>query len=447
MLYRVLALTAVAAAGAGPLAAQAPLDLQDYRLDNGLRVILVEDHSAPVVTIDLWYDVGSANERPHRSGFAHLFEHMMFQGSAHAPKGEHSGLISRAGGVLNGTTNNDRTAYFETLPANRVNLGLWLEADRMRSLAITQENFENQRKAVQEERRLRVDNQPYAAAFVEGLTALFDSTTCFPYAHSVIGSMDDLNAARVKDVQAFFNLYYAPSNATLTVVGDVNPGEVRSLVQQYFGDIPAGATPPGVRCEVSLGTAPVRKVWEDEHANLPLVLTAYRMPGHDHGDTRALELLANILGSGESSRLNLALVREQRSALQAGTQVDSRRWAGLFTVLAVANQGTEAETLADQLQAEVARVLESGVSQSELDKARNSYRARDIFGRQTTMNVAQNVQHYVHFHSSLDEIETDLDGYMAVTTDDILRVARKYLTPENSYTLLVEPKRAETPNP
>ena len=430
---------AILAVPPAPGSAQQRLQFEDYRLENGLRVILVEDHTVPVVTIDLWYDVGSANERPGRSGFAHLFEHMMFQGSGHVAKGEHQDLIAAAGGSMNGTTNDDRTAYFETLPANRLNLGLWLEADRMRSLRITSENFENQRNAVQEERRLRVDNQPYIGAQLEGLTMLFDSTLCFPYAHSVIGSMDDLNAAEVEDVQEFFDLYYAPGNATLVVVGDFDPAEARRLIQDYFGGIPAGPTPPPVRCEVPQSTAPIRTRWEDPLANLPMVMMAHRVPPHDTQDTRALQILSTILGQGESSRLNLALVRERQSALVAATQIESRRHAGIFLSLAVANQGTPVEELADHLQAEIARIAESGVSREELEKAKNAYRHNDIAGRQTTMQIAENVQHYVHYHDRLDDIHSDLSDYMRVTADDIRRVAQTYLTPENSLTLLVVP--------
>ncbi|MEE8116665.1 MAG: pitrilysin family protein, partial [Gemmatimonadales bacterium] len=210
---RYAALAVMLMAAAGPLTGQAPITYEHYRLANGLNVFLVQDHDTPIATVNVWYNVGSRNERVGRSGFAHLFEHMMFQGSANVDKGEHFQLIERAGGSMNGTTNEDRTAYFETLPANRLNLGLWLEADRMRSLAVTDDNFENQRETVKEERRLRVDNQPYGKAFSDGLTLIYDSTECFPYAHTVIGSMDDLDGAATSDVQEFFDLYYAPSNA------------------------------------------------------------------------------------------------------------------------------------------------------------------------------------------------------------------------------------------
>src|SRR5881628_2117664 len=257
------------------LRAQTPagrIPFEQFTLPNGLRVIYSEDHSTPIVTVDVWYEVGSRNERPGRSGFAHLFEHMMFQGSAHIKKTEHNKLIERAGGDFNGSTAEDRTNYWETVPSNRLNLALWLEADRMRSLAITEENFENQRQAVKEERRLRVDNQPYAGAFSDGLTWPFDSTSCFPYAHTVIGSMADLDAAKVPDVQAFFDTYYAPNNATLVVVGDFHAAELRRLVNQDFAGVPSHAAPESPRCNASpKGKNPLRREVRDQKANLDLV--------------------------------------------------------------------------------------------------------------------------------------------------------------------------------
>src|ERR1044071_8879680 len=269
---------------------------EEFTLPNGLRVIYSEDHSTPIVSVDVWYETGSRNERPGRSGFAHLFEHMMFQGSAHVKKAEHSRLMERAGGESNGSTTEDRTNYFETVPSNRMNLALWAEADRMRSLAITQENFDNQRQAVKEERRLRIDNQPYSNAFTDGLTWPFDSASCFPYAHTVIGSMADLDAAKLPDVQAFFDTYYAPNNATLVVVGDFSPIELRRLVNQYFAGVPSHTTPEMPRCDASTAAAkgPQRREVRDPHANLDLVMRLYRIPEHRSADTPALEIL-NII--------------------------------------------------------------------------------------------------------------------------------------------------------
>src|SRR5438132_6244949 len=258
----------------GVLSAQSGrIAFEQFTLPNGLHVIYSEDHSDPIVTVDVWYEVGSRNERPGHSGFAHLFEHMMFEGSAHVKKSEHDQLIERAGGDFNGSTAEDRTNFYETVPSNRLNLALWLEADRMRSLAITEANFENQRQAVKEERRLRVDNQPYQGAFTDGLTWPFDSSSCFPYAHTVIGSMADLDAAKLADVKAFFDTYYAPNNATLVVVGDFVPSELRSLVNQYFAGAPSHAVPEGPRCDASrTASSPRRREVHDAHANLDALL-------------------------------------------------------------------------------------------------------------------------------------------------------------------------------
>jgi zinc protease len=423
-------------------AAQERYRFETYTLPNGLRVILSEDHSSAVVAINLWYDVGSRNERPTRSGFAHLFEHMMFEGSANVAKGEHMQLLERAGADFNGTTNEDRTAYFETLPANRFNLGLWLEADRMRSLAITDDNFENQRETVKEERRLRVDNQPYGRAFTDGVTLPYDSTGCFGYAHTVIGSMDDLNAAETKDVQAFFDLYYAPNNAVLAVVGDFNPATAKRLIEQYFGDIPRNERPPRVTCDHTYNAGAKRRTYKDEHANLPAVLVLYRVPAHGERSTYPLSLLSTALGQGESSRLHRSLVRDARTALQAAAGIDSRRGPSVFLTFAVANQGVSADSLERQLHAEVARIVADGITADELEKAKNAHKTGQVFGRQRAMGLASSLLHYAFYHDSIDEINTDLDRYMEVTLDDVRAATARYLVPENSYTLVVAPKAA-----
>ena len=433
-----LALTAI---GAFPLDAQAGrISYDTFSLANGLRVIASEDHSTPIIAVDVWYNAGSRNERAGRSGFAHLFEHMMFQGSAHVKKAEHFQRVQRAGGTDNGSTQEDRTNYFEVLPSNRLNLALWLEADRMRSLAITQENFENQRETVKEERRLRVDNQPYQRAFVDGLTLPYDSTTCFAYAHSVIGDMADLNAAKLPDVQAFFDTYYAPNNATLVVVGDFNLPELRRLVMQYYASIPSHPAPAPVSCEYRLSPGTVRREYADEHANLPAVVRLYRVPPHDDADTPALTLMNIILGQGESSRLNVTIVRKAQAALGAGAgSAGTHRGPGTMFVFAVANQGIDIDHLDSLLAAQVDTLRRSGVTADELTKAKNGFRAQFIDDRETVLSKAEELHHYAMFHSSLAEINTDLDRYLAVTNDDIRRVAGKYLDPANAVILIVKP--------
>src|SRR5580700_2874620 len=258
------------------------------KLNNGLTLILSEDHSAPTYSIAVVYNVGSRDEKAGRTGFAHLFEHMMFQGSENAVKGEHMALISQNGGSLNGTTDNDRTLYYETLPANQMDLGLFLEADRMGKLAVNQANLDNQRKAVQEERRLSVDNQPYGKTYEAIDDLAFDA---FSYKHSVIGSMDDLNAASLQDVQEFFKRYYAPNNATLAIVGDFKTDEVIAKVKKYFDSIPAQPTPPRPDISQPAQTAERRKQLEDQFAQLPRIDIVYRIPAGDSADYYPLSVM------------------------------------------------------------------------------------------------------------------------------------------------------------
>jgi zinc protease len=424
-----------------PLVAQevGQIKYDTYTLANGLTVVLSEDHTTPIVTVNLWYHVGSANERAHHSGFAHLFEHMMFEGSAHVQKSEHSQLIERAGGTENAYTTEDRTVYFETVPSNRLNLGLWLEADRMRSLAVNQANFENQRQTVKEERRLRMDNQPYSKAFQDALIAPFDSTTCFAYAHTVIGDMADLDSAKVEDVQAFFNLYYAPNNAVLTVVGDFDPTQARRLIQQYYGDIPQVNAPATVSCQYQYGTGQRRMDVTDNNANLPAVVLIYKAPPDRDADTPALDLLISVLGNGESSRLNRALVRETRTAVTAAGGSQNHRIAGVALVYAIDNQGVPPARVDSQLSAMVEQVRNDTVTTAELVKAKNQYRSDAIRSRQTTMGVAEALQSALWFDGSLDEVNQDVARHLAVTATDLQRVARKYLDPANRLVLIVNP--------
>ena len=425
----------------GLLSAQAGrIAFEQFTLPNGLRVIYSEDRSTPIVTVNLWYEVGSRNERAGRSGFAHLFEHMMFQGSAHVKKAEHNQLLERAGADFNGSTAEDRTNYFETVPSNRLNLALWLEADRMRSLAITEENFENQRQAVKEERRLRVDNQPYQGAFTDGLTWPFDSTSCFPYAHTVIGSMADLDAAKLPDVQAFFDTYYAPNNATLVVVGDFSPAELRRLVNQYFAGIPSHAAPETPRCDLAAGKGPQRREVRDPKANLDAVLRIYRVPEHRNPDTGALELLDIILGQGESSRLNVSVVRRDKAAVATGSLLNpfgSRNGPGVWVTYGIVNQGVSADRIDSLLAAQLDTIRANGVTAAELEKAKNLLRSGFIANRETTMGKAEELHHYLTFHDSIAEINTDLERVLAVTSDDLKRVASKYLDPNNLTVVIV----------
>jgi predicted Zn-dependent peptidase len=438
---------AQAGAGAGGGAGSGRIAFEQFTLPNGLRVIYSEDRSTPIVTVNLWYEVGSRNERAGRSGFAHLFEHMMFQGSAHVKKAEHNQLLERAGADFNGSTAEDRTNYYETVPSNRLNLALWLEADRMRSLAITEDNFENQRQAVKEERRLRVDNQPYQGAFTDGLTWPFDSTSCFPYAHTVIGSMADLDAAKLPDVQAFFDTYYAPNNATLVVVGDFKPAELRGFVNQYFAGIPSHAAPEAPRCDATAGRGPQRRDVRDPKANLDAVLRIYRVPEHRNPDTGALELLDLILGQGESSRLNVSVVRRDKAAVATGSLLNpfgSRNGPGVWVTYGIVNQGVSANRMDSLIAAQLDTIRTNGVTAAELEKAKNLLRSGFIANRETTMGKAEELHHYLTFHDSIGEINSDLERVLAVTSEDLKRVATRYLDPNNLTVVIVRAGPATT---
>jgi predicted Zn-dependent peptidase len=301
---------------------------------------------------------------------------------------------------------------------------------------------------VKEERRMRIDNQPYSGAFLKGVTAPFDSKTCFAYGHELIGSMTDLDAAKTEDVKAFFDLYYTPNNATLTLVGDFDTAEAKQLIQQYFGDIPRGKQPPPVTCETKFNAGERRESVTDAKATLPAILRIYLVPEYRTPDHAALELLSTILGGGESSRMNRAIAREAKAALatQVGLDVTGpHRGPSTFAALAIANQGVSTDSVDKLIAQEIAKIVSSGVTDEELTKAKNSRRAGEIFGRQQALRTAESLQAASMYLGSASAFNTDLDRYMKVTKDDIKRVAQQYLRPENSTVILIKPPEGPRP--
>ena len=360
------------------------IEYEQHTLDNGLRVVLSQDHSVPVVAVDLWYQVGSANEEIGRSGFAHLFEHMMFEGSKNVDKTEHFQHISRAGGKMNGSTTSDRTNYWEILPANRLNLGLWLEADRMRSLVITAEKFENQRETVKEERRQGIDNEPYGAAFLVSDTLCYDG---WPYSHTVIGRMDDLDAAEVEDVQRFFDRYYCPTNAVLVIVGDIEPKKAMEMVEEYFGDIPACSPAERPVWDEPLFKGERREIVDSPKANVPATFVSYLAPPHAHEDTPALSMLNNLLIDGESSRLHKRLVKDEEVAFGVFGVFDGLIGPGLFRLIVASNVGADINECESLMYEEIERLKTDGVGAEELEKLKINFKTGFISGRQTVIVV------------------------------------------------------------
>jgi zinc protease len=416
------------------------IDYKEYTLPNGLRVILSEDHSVPIVAVDVWYHVGSAYEVEGKSGFAHLFEHMMFQGSENVGKAEHFQLVQRAGGNNNGSTTQDRTNYFETLPSNRLNLGLWLEADRMRSLAVTPENFENQRSVVKEERRQRIDNQPYGTAFLTSDTLSYDF---IPYRHTVIGRMADLDNGTVDDAKAFYQRYYTPNNAVLVVVGDIEPKKTMKMVEEYFGNIPRGPEITPLTGEEPRHQAERRTTVEDKNATVPAIFVTYTIPNSTDKDIPVLELLGKILTDGESSRMYTRLVKDEKAAVIVFGGVDVRRGPGLFRFIAASNVGVDIARCEQLMFDEIDKVRKEGIADKELEKAKAQYKTDFIRNRETVLGKAEAIHDYLYFDGDLSRINTDIDRYMAVSKDDIIRVANAYFTEANRTVVIAKPVSKE----
>jgi zinc protease len=400
------------------------LELKDERLPNGLRVILAPDHSAPVYAINVTYGVGSKNERPGHTGFAHLFEHMMFEGSQNVGKGEHFILVLNNGGGMNGTTSEDRTMYFEELPKNQLDLGLFLEADRMRALNITQANFENQRQTVEEERRQTNDNQAYGKANLDLDSLAYDN---FAYKHSTIGSITDLDNATLQDVADFFHTYYAPNNAVLTLVGDFDPDQALAKIKQQFGSIPKQTPPPKVDLSEDPHYGERRETIFDSLARLPRVQMAYLIPPGNTPDNYAVALLADILSQGQSSRMYQHLVRDKQLASQVNVRADARIGPSLLYITATARPGAKAEDLEKALDDEIADVVKTGVTADELAKAKTQFLRRFIDQRRSALNTANAIGRDAVFFNDPNLINTVVDKEDAVTLDQVNAAAKKYL--------------------
>jgi len=421
----------------GPSGAELHLPIETYALPNGLRVALSEDHATPIVAVNLWYHVGSANERSGRTGFAHLFEHMLFQGSANVGANEHFELIQRAGGTLNGSTWLDRTNYHETVPAHQLELALWLEADRMANLlpAMTQEKLDTQRDVVKNERRWSVDNQPYGTWW-ERLPAL-----CFPpehpFHHSLIGSMEDLSAASLDDVAEFFRTWYAPDNAVLSVVGDFETEAAKGFIARHFGGIGRGSVErvlPDFRVAARVGSWS-RATVEDAVA-APRVFLAFRVPPFGSDGWYAMSLLGAFLGSGEGSRLARALVREQAIASDAGAfTFDLSKGADLLVCDVTGRPGVEVDVLESALVAEVDRLRRDGVTAAERDRALAVSETAWVQLLQSAAGRADKLSQYATYFGDAARINGELARYRALSLVDLSEAARAWLGEDNRVSL------------
>jgi zinc protease len=423
-----LFIPAIASLVASPVASppRRPVAFVEVRLANGLRAVIAEDHTAPVFSIAVVYEVGSRHERPSRTGLAHLFEHLMFKGSARVGPGEHFTLVFQNGGTMNATTDKDRTLYHETLPSHQLDLALFLEADRMGTLAITQEHFDNQRSAVKEERRVRFDNQPYGRTEETLERLAYDGTA---YAHPVIGSMDDLDAASLADAAAFFDAHYGPNNAVIAIVGDVDAASCAAKVQRYFAPLPSRPSPPPVEIALTPRAAERRHRLVDPLAPLESLNLAFTTSRAMTPDEPALRVLSTILGGGRSSRLYSRLVRREGLATAVTAAIVSRRGPGLLRVTATVASGRPAPAVEAAIDAEIARLATEPVMAWELQKARASARMATVSDLQSSASRAILLAQYALFHDDPRLIDTRDERIDAITAEDVLRVARTYLVP------------------
>ncbi|HXD22798.1 MAG TPA: pitrilysin family protein [Gemmatimonadaceae bacterium] len=435
-----LLLLAGVAALAAPLSAfvhPPKLEYEVTTLPNGLRVIVSEDHSTPIVHLSVWYHVGSRDERPGRTGFAHLFEHMMFKGSKNVQPESHTSIIASIGGRSNAYTQEDATVFWETLPSQYLPLALWLEADRMATLRVDRDAFEKEREVVKEERRLRVDNQPYGRLN----EILFDRAfTTHPYKHPTIGSMKDLEFASLQDVRDFHDTYYVPENAVVTIVGDFDSAQAMQLVRQYFGRVPKAARPVPRDIPKEPEQAQERRATIQEEWPLPAVVVAYHVAYDGHPDSYPLHLASKILFDGESSRMTRDLVYDKRIAVAAFGSANILQDPNLFYAVAIVPAGQSLPTVEREMLSQFDSVKTEGVSAHELERAKNQFMRDYIIGRESDEQKALHLAHAAVIHNDIRTADDEIDVFLNLTTADIQRVARTYFSEKNRTVLYIMPK-------
>ena len=414
------------------------IQFEKYVLPNGLKVILHEDHSAPVVAVTALYHVGSKNEDTARTGFAHFFEHLLFEGSENIKRGEFDKYVTNAGGALNANTSQDRTFYYEVLPSNQVELGLWLESERMMHAKIEQIGVNTQREVVKEEKRQRMDNRPYGSFLNEMLKRAFK---VHPYRWSPIGSMDHLNAAKLEEFIQFYKTYYVPNNCVLSIAGDFNKAELKEKIAAYFGSIPKGTIAinrPTIE-EPALG-GEVRDIIYD-NIQLPGVFQAYRAPKQGGNEYYAFNVLSTILSGGESSRMNKTLVDKKQQAAAAQSVPFFNEDEGLLIALAIANVGVKIETLEQSMDSVTDQLKNELVSEREFQKVKNQITSDLVSSKATMAGIAESLANNEVYFGDANLINTELEKYNKVTREDVLNVAKKYLNKDNRVVLYYLPKQ------
>ncbi len=420
--------------------AQNKIEFTEYDLDNGLHVILHQDKSTPIVAVTVLYHVGAKNEDPTRTGFAHFFEHLLFEGSENIGRGEYMKKIQSAGGALNANTTNDRTFYYEVLPSNQLELGLYMESERMLHAKIDQVGVDTQREVVKEEKRQRYDNQPYMSFQAKMFENAFKGTN---YEWSTIGSLEHLNEATLDEFIEFYNTFYVPNNATLSIAGDINIEETKKLVAKYFQEIPKGTKEiPRPTYTAKPAKKEVREVVYD-NIQLPAVFQGYNMPAQGTADFYAMDMLNTLLSGGASSRLNKELVDKQEKALQVVSFPFAMEDAGIFITLGLVSVGTDVGELEAAMDAEIEKVKNELITDTEFQKIQNQVENKFVSSNATVSGIAESLANYHVYFDDANLINNEIKRYNSVTKEDIKRVANKYLTKENRVVLQYLPKSAQ----
>ncbi len=413
------------------------LDYTMTTLPNGMQVVFLEDHSTPIVHAEIWYHVGSKNERPGRTGFAHLFEHMMFKGSKNVEPEGHPSWISSIGGQSNAYTTEDATVFWETVPAQYLPLVLWLEADRLATLRIDEQVFKTEREVVKEERRMRIDNQPYGRLN----ELIYDQAfLVHPYKHPTIGSMKDLESASIGDVRDFFRTYYVPNNATLVLVGDFNTREAQELAAKYLGRVPKSDRPVPREIPQEPPQTRERRVRLDESWPLPAVVVAHHITYDGNPDSYPLHIASKVLSDGQSSRIYRKLVYEKQLALAAFGGGNIIEDPNLFYAVAIVQPGHTTDDTIAALIAELDQLRNEPISAAELQQAKNQFARDYIFSRESNKDKAMTLGHAAVIHNDVKTADGEFDIFMNITQADVQRVARKYFTPENRLVITIMPK-------
>ncbi len=421
--------------------AQNKIEFEQYKLKNGLNVILHEDHSTPIVAVTVLYHVGSKNEDPNRTGFAHFFEHLLFEGSENIKRGEYMKIVQSNGGILNANTSFDRTFYFEILPSNQAELGLWLESERMLHAIIDETGVETQREVVKEEYRQRFDNQPYGTFLPKLCERAFQD---HPYRWITIGSLEHLNQAKIEEFREFYKTYYVPNNATLSIAGDINKPQVKKWIEKYFSDIPVGTKPmnrPTVKEPIKYKE--VRDTVYD-NIQLPAVMMGYHTPAQNTPDAYAVSMLAQLLSQGKSSRMQKSIVDQQQKAIFVGAFPFPTEDPGLAIMFGVTNMGVSVIDLEKSINEEIEKVQKELISEEEFQKLKNQIESEMITGNAKVEGIAESLANYFVYFGDANLVNTEIERYMKVTREDIKRVANEYFRKDNRVVLHYLPKPQPT---